>query len=120
MGHLGKKFSSDFKMGHLGKKISPDFKMSHLGKKPHGQKGQSRILSAEAVMVSVERQMVKVEKSEKREHQIEFAITNVLRDQCDQIGRCYDQNFLRFLLIFDEKIGVFLQKPMLRLKFCII
>jgi hypothetical protein len=24
-------------------------------------------------------------------------------------GRCYDHNFLRFLAIFDEKIGVFLK-----------
>jgi hypothetical protein len=28
-------------------------------------------------------------------------------------GRCYDHNFLRFLTIFGEKIGVFLKKPML-------
>jgi hypothetical protein len=28
-------------------------------------------------------------------------------------GRCYDHNFLRFLAIFAEKIGVFLKKPML-------
>jgi hypothetical protein len=25
-------------------------------------------------------------------------------------GRCYDHNFLRFLTIFGEKIGVFLKK----------
>jgi hypothetical protein len=35
-------------------------------------------------------------------------------------GQCYDHNFRRFLTIFGEKIGVFLKKPMLWLKFCII
>jgi hypothetical protein len=35
-------------------------------------------------------------------------------------GRCYDHNFLRFLTIFGEKIGVFSQTPMLWSEFCII
>jgi hypothetical protein len=35
-------------------------------------------------------------------------------------GRCYDRNFLRFLPIFGEKIGVFSKKPMLGFKFCLI
>jgi hypothetical protein len=33
-------------------------------------------------------------------------------------GRCYDNNFLRFLPIFAEKIGVFSQKSMLCSNFC--